>query len=171
MKLPSKKSLIALAVGLALSSAVTARTVFATCDQVVDGDTFYIQIEGDDVRQRARLAGIDCPEPRQRMGSKAKANLKIFLYGKRLEVEILGRDKESEELVVLVDAEGVDPARTQSAQGLAWLNPDDFEMMPKDKLELYDNLIYEAQVSHWGIWKERKPDPPWVFRAKQKSYN
>lgn len=175
MELTTKKltrTAIALALMASLSAPVMAqRVVNAVCDQVIDGDTFYLKIKGDKERQKARLAGIDAPEQRQRTGSKAKANLKVLMYGKKLEVTILGRDRETENLVVLVDAEGVDPTRTQCKQGLAWLNPDDVDLIPKEKLADYDNLIYEAQVNHWGLWSDRKAEPPWVFRATQKRYN
>ena len=163
---------IALALMVSISAPVMAqRVVSAVCDQVIDGDTFYLKFEDEMDREKARLAGIDAPEPRQRTGSKAKANLKVLMYGKKLEVTILGRDRETENLIVLVDAEGIDPTRTQCKQGLAWINPDDIDLIPKEKLDDYDNLIYEAQVNHWGLWSDRKAEPPWVFRATQKIYN
>lgn len=144
---------------------------FGTCDQVLDGDTFWFVADGQETRQKVRLGGIDAPEAHQRFGSKAKGNLKILLYGKKLEIQFLGTDAETGNKVVLVDAEGTDPARLQAFKGLAWLNPDDFDIVPMKKIEEYDELIYEAQVSHFGLWKERNYIPPWEYREKERRKN
>jgi len=146
-----------------------AEIVFATCDHVVDGDTFYFVSETDTDKKpiRARLAGIDCPESRQRAGAKAKANLKILIYGKRLELDLLGKDSDTETWICTVEAEGIDPARIQATQGLAWLNPDDVPLLSFNRIDKYDTLIYEAQSNRWGLWKDRRAEPPWEFRAKE----
>lgn len=163
-----------------LSTTLLAQATLATsigdyaygiCDQVIDGDTFWFLADGQETRQKVRLVGIDAPEAYQHFGSKAKANLKILLYGKKLEVKFLGTDAETGNAVVLVDVEGTDPARLQAFKGLAWLNPDDFDICPIEKIEEYDELVYEAQVSHFGLWKERNYMPPWEYREKQRRKN
>ncbi len=69
----------------------------ATLVRVVDGDTLRVDLElGADVilkNQAVRILGIDAPEMREPAGPRAKAAVEQFLKGKKLEVELHGKDK------------------------------------------------------------------------------
>jgi micrococcal nuclease len=65
--------------------------------RVVDGDTLRLDLELQaDVtlrNQAVRILGIDAPEMRTPEGRRAKGAAEKFLAGKKLEVELHGKDK------------------------------------------------------------------------------
>jgi micrococcal nuclease len=89
--------------------------------RVVDGDTLRLTVDLGFglklVNQSFRLLGVDAPELNTEAGKRAKRELKEFLRGQRLELEVTGRDSFGRWLCV-VWAQAIDVNTWLVEQGL-----------------------------------------------------
>lgn len=77
-----------------------ADVIWGDVTQVIDGDTFDINVthysKTNSVRyndrERIRIADIDAPELRARMGQRAKHQLERTLLGQHVRLEVQARD-------------------------------------------------------------------------------
>ena len=77
----------------------TASSQFATVKYVRDGDTYRIQIK--DIAMVCRLAGVDCPEvknrftkkPDQKYGKKVKGLVNNLILNQKVKVKYINLDK------------------------------------------------------------------------------
>jgi endonuclease YncB( thermonuclease family) len=129
-----------------------------TVTKVTDGDTFTLFTEeGSTVT--IRLYGIDCPELKQNFGAIAAYAAAHYIYGKEVEVEILGKDLYSRKIAV-VYVDGFVLNEKLLSDGLAW----NYALYNLKFCELYAKLETEARTSREGLWVDEKPVPPWEYR-------
>jgi endonuclease YncB( thermonuclease family) len=81
-----------LVVGFLVCTGAAADTISGRVVRVVDGDTLVLLIPGH-IKERIRLAGIDCPERKQAFGTRAKQALARRVEGKEVTVEWEKRDR------------------------------------------------------------------------------
>ncbi len=126
---------------------------------VPDGNTLELLTEENET-YKIELAGVDCPEPEQPFGLEAKRMLERSLKGKKVEVFIEGKNRRGIRQAVVVPKDGEDPRLKLLAEGLAWTS----EKNPEPEFEL---IRVDAQAHGKGLWKDKEPTPPWIFRRQQ----
>lgn len=124
--------------------------------RVVDGNTVILATP-DYEDQTILLKGIDSPEYGQRFSDESRRLLEHLLLGKRVVVEIHGKDRHGNRLAV-VRINGVDPRLELVKQGLAWTLEGDPELQA---------VREEAKAQGKGLWQEADPTPPWIYRREQ----
>ena len=131
----------------------------ATVKAVDDGDTIIVLHDGSD--EHIRFNGIDAPEKTQAYGKKAKQFTLNATLGKEVTIIEHGTDKYGRTIGDVVLPDGSNLNRTLLKEGLAWW----FWKHSQDK-SLRD-LEDEARDQKVGLWRDRNPIPPWVFRKIQ----
>jgi len=141
--------------------------------KVYDGDTFTLQAGAR--RQRIRMASIDAPEMAQaERGRKGQAHaraastaLRTMLAERTLTLACFETDSFGRHVCDAPLAKPQDGARTANqrmvALGLAWANRQQARFLRDPSLIA---LEAHARKEKRGLWKERKPVAPWVWREQ-----
>jgi hypothetical protein len=127
--------------------------------EVDDGDTIIVL--HDDKAEHIRLNGIDAPEKTQAYGKKSKQYTLDATLGKEVTVIEHGKDRHGRTIGDVLLPDGSNLNRQLLKEGLAWW----FWKHSQDK-SLRD-LEDEARDQKLGLWRDRNPIPPWVFRKIQ----
>ncbi len=129
--------------------------------KVIDGDTVEVMHNGK--AERVRLAQIDAPESSQPFGQAAKryvlevAALRVV----RVEVETIDRyGRTVGEVFLLPDETNLN--QDIVAAGYAW----QYKRYSTDPV--YANLETEARSARRGLWKDKRPIPPWEWRRMKR---
>lgn len=129
-----------------------------------DGDTVTV-LDSTNTQYKVRLAGIDAPEKRQPFGDKSKQNLAALVFGKHVLVEWNKYDR-YRRIIGKISISGRDINLAQISAGLAWHYKDyQKDQSPADRLA-YARAEDYARASHFGLWREATPIPPWDFRHR-----
>jgi len=147
-----------------LATTSAAQILTGRCIRVADGDTITILTPAK--RQvRIRLACIDCPERRQAYGKRAKQFTSSLVFARRVRVEVIDWDRYGRAVgwVYVNDADGQEICvnRELVREGLAWVYRKYCRSLELLRLE------QEARSSGRGLWQDRRPVPPWVFRGRR----
>ena len=152
---------------LALSSCIqnisSENEYEARVVRVVDGDTFYAEVNGRTIK--VRILGIDAPELKAEgnkpheygeitnltclaeWGRKAKSYLRERIEGKTVLIEIVGRDKYGR-FLAYVYHDSVDLAEEMLKLGYARVFVSDFEKL-EEYLE-YQSFAVERKLGLWS---------------------
>ena len=130
--------------------------------KVVDGDSIEVRHQGK--LMAVRLYGIDSPEWEQPFSTKAKLYLEKMVLGKYVEIEELYIDKFSRS-VALMYYQGICVNQVLVEQGLAWVH---IYYCHKKGCEYWKELERQARDEKIGLWQERRPIPPWVWKRKKR---
>lgn len=135
---------------------VTTGRKNATLIRVIDGDTYLLQVEP--TRQTVRLLNVDCPELGQAYGPEASQQARRLLAFSR-QITLQPRkypDKYGRTLGhVWVDGKALDSLLL--VNGHAWVGQYGRSL----KLR---RLEHSARIRGMGLWKQKNPLPPWVWR-------
>lgn len=127
---------------------------------VLDGDTLEVLDSGRAVR--VRLYGVDCPEKSQAFGQKAKQFASGLVFGRAVAVEVHDTDRYGRAVgEVFLGEKSLN--RELVSAGLAWW----YQRYAPDDREL-ERLEAEARAAKRGLWGDKAPTAPWLFRAKSK---
>jgi len=129
--------------------------------QVAEGDTLTI-LDADKQQHRIRLADIDAPEKTQRFGTRSRRSLAELCAGKVAEVEDRGLDRYGSTLGWVMCA-GINANGEQVRRGMAWV----YVQYAPPTSALY-TLEADARLARRGLWRHRRPVPPWVWRERMK---
>jgi len=135
---------------------------------VHDGDTLTV-LTAQKEKVRVRLAEIDAPEigggsqPSQPYGKQAQRYLEEMCKGQEADVEERGKDQYGR-LVGKVWCGRTEANREMVRAGLAWV----YDAYVQDR-SLYRDQV-EAQERRRGVWGQKDPVPPWVWRKTQKGH-
>lgn len=155
------KIFLALFLGLGMATVVSANSheFRGKVIQVLDGNTLIVKTEeNEDVK--IMLYGIDCPELEQAYGKDARKCLERLLLKKNVNVEIMGMARNGTQLGVVTTDKKMDPRAKLLQEGLAWTT----ESNPLPELESYRVNAEQKKV---GLWKQKEPTPPWIYRRQQ----
>ncbi len=142
---------------LPLTQAATTDTQKTRVLQVVDGDTFKVQLNGK--RESVRIIGIDTPEtvdPRktvQCFGKEASAKLKKLLLRKTVTLErnpAEDRDKYNR-LLRYVNLNKKDIGAQMIQDGYAF----SYKQFPHPRLDAYNELETKAREESKGLWSAK----------------
>ncbi len=124
-----------------------------------DGDT--VELSHFSGRLKLRLTDIDAPERNQTYGKKSRRALTKLCKGNKINVtaRIIGTDKYNRYLGHL-ECNHVDAGLYLVEHGLAWHNAK-YSNNP-----VTQNAEHIARQNRLGLWKSKRPTPPWVWRQK-----
>ena len=131
--------------------------------RVVDGDT--IIVEGQGIRQKVRLSGIDAPERDQPWGSSATREMRRLVAGKDVSVHWYKTDR-WDRLIgnVLVDDEDV--GLVMIKRGMAWHSRRYVDEQTPGEFKAYAAAEDAARAAKKGVWSDPRPIPPWEWRNR-----
>jgi len=139
-------------------AAAHARADF--CGRVVkvhDGDTVTVLAGG--VERRVRLVGIDAPERGQPYASASRRGLAARVGGRVVQVIERGTDSYGRTRGRVLVA-GKDANAAQIRDGYAWV----YRRFENDPALIAQEA--EAKAAGRGLWRDREPVPPWVWRER-----
>lgn len=123
---------------------------------VSDGDTLVVRaLDGN--LQRVRIDGVDCPESGQAFSQIARNFTRQLAFDRQVSVRIVTTDR-NDRLVSRVVVDGKDLSVELVRAGLAWHYTD---FSTDENLAA---LEQEARSAKRGLWADRNPIPPWVWR-------
>lgn len=135
--------------------------------EVKSGDTFMIE---DDRLQRhqVKLAGIDAPEEGQPYFHRSQKALADEVMGKTLQVHFV-KTKDNATIIgkALHGSEDINAGQLQL--GLAWYDRHDLKHISSLDSTLFAQQERRARNRHIGLWRDRTPIPPWVYRRNSAS--
>ena len=144
---------LVLSFGLRASEIIVGKVV-----TVIDGNTLEI-FTNEKETYKILLFGIDSPELGQDYGEEAKRFLEKLTLNKSINVEIQGKDRLGNRLgIVMIDGE--DPREKLLEEGLAWT-------AERNPIVEFENIKEKSREKGKGLWKEKDPTPPWIFRRQQ----
>lgn len=130
--------------------------------RVLDGDSFRVR-HGRSI-ETIRLYGIDCPEYRQDGWRQAKKMTQKLLGRRSFDIQPMDVDRYGR-TVALVRAQGHLVNAELVGSGWAWLYRRYCHAQPLcRRLEV---LEQDARQYRRGIWGEKKPVPPWVWKRQR----
>jgi endonuclease YncB( thermonuclease family) len=151
--------IILLALQLSLSSNAESNIISGSVTKVIDGNTFEIKTSDNEL-VKILLYGVDCPEKGQAYYDEATKCLERILLKKNVNVEVMGKDRSGNSIGIVVTDKKVDPRIKLLVEGLAWTD----EKEAEPQLELHKKSAAEKGK---GIWAEKEPTPPWIYRRQQ----
>lgn len=128
---------------------------------ISDGDTISVMHNGRP--QKVRLSDIDCPEKKQAFGERARQYTARAAFNKTVLVKVIGSDRYGRSLgeVVLPDKASLNTKLL--SEGLAWV------YLNRSKDPRKHAAQQKAQSARRGLWKDKEPTPPWVYRKSLRS--
>ncbi len=129
--------------------------------KVLDGDTLHVK-KGNKIIN-IRLYGVDCPEKGQSCGRQATNFAKQLLLGKKVRVKTMHTDQYGR-AVGLVSIGRKMLNRELVRAGYAWVYPAFCKKQPL--CAEFSKLEEKARKKKAGLWRRKKPLPPWEWRRK-----
>lgn len=140
------------------SGSLCATEIQGKVIRVLDGDT--IEVLQDNKSVRVRLANIDAPEKKQAFGRWSTNQLKGLVVAQPVTVTYTQTDRYGRIIGHVFTTNGIEANRWMVQSGAAWV----YERYNTDKA--LPALQREAQQQKRGLWADRQPVPPWVWRHK-----
>lgn len=129
--------------------------------KVSDGDTITV-LDADRHRTRVRLWGVDAPESKQAFGEASRRHLAEHIAGKKVRLELRGRDRYGRVLAVVWLGEENENLM-QVRDGYAW----HYVAFAKNAPE-YAAAEKSARECRVGLWSDAHPVPPWEWRKARR---
>lgn len=128
---------------------------------VYDGDT--VELSNVNGKFKLRLADVDAPERNQPYGKKSRRALTKLCKNNKVTAtaQILGTDKYNRYLGHL-QCNHVDAGLYLINNGLAWHNA----KYSSNPVTINAEAI--ARQKRLGLWKNKRPTPPWIWRQKHR---
>ncbi len=127
---------------------------------VIDGDTLVVL--HNNAKVKVRLANIDAPEKDQAFGMDARQAMISMVLRKQVHIDTMAVDKYGR-TVALVSLGELNVNEEMVKHGMAW------EYSHFKPGRVYMALQSEAQQAHRGLWSQRNPIAPWVWRRTHPS--
>ena len=158
---------LAFLVGTPLASAAFADTLHGQVIGISDGDTATV-LTNEGRQVKVRIAGIDAPEKAQAFGQASKEAMSDCAFGKPVEIEWNKLDRYGR-TIGKIQADGIDCGLRQIEMGLAWhYKAYEREQNPEDR-RAYERAEINAKDAGKGLWRDKRPVPPWEFRHAKSS--
>jgi len=144
---------------LTTSRPVPIATLLCLVIAVSDGDTLTARC-GAQRPIQVRVAAIDAPERKQAFGTPSRQNLTRLCLRQKATLQTVARDAYGR-TVAHVQCGNGDAAAAQVRAGLAWVYTPRASRYPQ-----LAALQRQAQVSHTGLWSQKRPRAPWDYRRQ-----
>jgi len=130
---------------------------------IEDGDTISVMTK-ERVLHRVRLQAIDAPDDRQPYFEKSRKSLSNLLLRKTVRAVYHSKDS-SGRLIATVYQNGRDVGLIQIESGLAWHYKRFSYEQTASARKSYADAQSIAVADRRGLWDDKSPIPPWVFRG------
>ena len=120
-----------------------------------DGDT--VKINDGTLEYKLRLTDIDAPERNQAYGKKSRRALMQLCKNTQVQVQLSGIDKYQRNLGKL-NCNQQDVSQFMVQNGHAWF----YRHYSTDGT--LDNAEQTARQKQLGLWANKNPTPPWIWR-------
>lgn len=169
--------IVAAAVGLSAGSSVAGTPLGGTTPAVAtvkvihvdDGDTL-IALTADRQKLKVRLANIDAPEsshgrcrPGQPHSDQAGRRLQHLVKGQLVQLHCMDTDRYGRSVCEVIIG-NTTASRILVQEGFAWANRGGSGYV-RDR-EVFA-LEAQARAAQAGLWKDKDPTPPWVWRRTE----
>lgn len=152
------------AISFSISAPATAQHQTQTVDcrvvAVADGDTITC-LSSYNQQLRIRLHQIDAPESNQDFGTRSKQHLSQMVFGKAVQIQIVGKDQYSRWLgTIYHNNQNINKLMVRD--GMAWAYK---------KYVIDDDFIKlenQARSAKRGLWSHPNPIYPATFRYNQR---
>ena len=144
---------------LATATSAVAQRFPVKVVGISDGDTFTV-VNCDNLQLKIRIHGIDAPEKSQAYGNQSKKYLSSLIFGKNIEIDVQSQEKWGRFVAKVFTPDGRDVALLMLQGGMAW------HYTKYDKTPAYENAQNAAKSAHKGLWGDKNPVAPWVFRRR-----
>lgn len=146
-------------------ASADATVLTGTVTAVHDGDSLTLQI--GTTTELIRLQGIDAPEMAQVFGDAAKQALKRQTFNQTVHVAYTHRDRYDRLLGQVFSTGCSDVNQQMLHNGLAWFYTAYACELDSQRRVLYESAQTQARAQKLGLWRQREPIAPWVFRNGQ----
>ena len=145
-----------------LAEKLSNKTFSAKVIGISDGDT--MEILYNNIPTKIRLAHIDCPEKRgkQSFGNNAKLALSDLCFGRSVTIKGEKYDRYKRLIAVVINDKNENVNQEMIKLGMAW----HFTKYSQDPI--YAKLESQARKKRVGIWQDKNPIAPWLWREKKK---
>lgn len=126
---------------------------------ITDGDSITV-LNDNHQEIKIRLNGIDCPETGQAFGNKAKDFTKDLVVGKMVTIQSHGQDRYGRTIGDVVLEDGRNLSQELVKAGYAWWF---FKYSDDEQLGI---LEVKAKIGKLGLWVDKNPIPPWIYRHR-----
>lgn len=157
-----KAAIVACALAFGCVPSARADALAGRVVEVAAGDTLTI-VDADKRQHVIRLADIDAPGKAQRFATQSRRSLAALCAGKTAQVEDRGRDDQGRGLGWVMCA-GINANGEQVRRGMAWVDAP--HVRPSSALYA---LQADARLARRGLWRDRRPVAPWIWRNKGRS--
>ena len=163
LKQTFKQFLVAIVLS-AVSLVIQAATLVGKVVGISDGDTIKV-LDSNKTEHKIRLMGIDAPEKTQAFGAASKQALSNYIYQREVTVEYKKKDRYQRILgKVILDKQDI--CLAMISDGMAWHYKDYEKEQSKTDRDLYSQSELKARQAKIGLWIEKHPVSPWIFRHK-----
>ena len=129
---------------------------------VLDGDS--LRVKKGSSAYEIRLYGIDSPEYGQSYWREARGLTRGLVLGKKVNIKPVDTDRYGR-IVALVWHQGQLVNKELVRNGLAWLYPQYCQVQPL--CSDMKTLEAAARKQGLGLWREKSPMAPWLWRQQQ----
>lgn len=128
---------------------------------IADGDTLTARCgePGAYEQVKVRLAEIDAPEKAQPFGNRSRQHLAALCFQRQATIRPTTTDRYGR-AVARVECQGQDANLEQVRAGMAWAYTKYLTDPDVKRLE------EAARAAKQGIWSDREPVAPWVWRQR-----
>ncbi len=145
---------------IVLAVSLQAKTLNGKVVSITDGDTIKLLTQ-DKILYKIRLKDIDTPEKKQAFGKKAKENLAKYIAAKTVTIDYKKKDRYGR-IIGTIYYQDIDINLQQVKDGFAWV----YRKYSKNPTYLkYEAL---AKQSKKGLWIDKDPIAPWIFRKNKR---
>ena len=153
-------TLIALVLLLSRNSSAAPKTMSGKVVSVINGSTLEILTSENEILL-IKLKSVEAPEIDQEFGMEAKKYAIKFCLKKKVEVEIVGKDRKGNRLAIVKLQNGKMLNEHLVKMGLGWINSSGEQQQALvEKLEI-------AKATNTGLWQSDEPVAPWIYRRTQ----
>jgi endonuclease YncB( thermonuclease family) len=132
---------------------------------VIDGDTLLAE-DQHFIHFRVRLLGVDAPECGMPFGHEAQRYLENLVLGMTVQLVRMRTDRHGRQ-VAIVTIGGRDVGLAMLGAGLAWHDERFHKPRRAPDWGAYRDAWLTAQARGLGLWVQRSPTPPWLWREAQ----
>lgn len=137
---------------------ISARVV-----KIIDGDTIRVRCGSESIL--VRLWGIDTPEHRQPYSKLAKRFTVQHVSNAFVRLQEKDWDKYGRMVAIVTKSDGSNLNEALLKAGWAWVHIYYCKEAICKKWRKYEKNARQKRI---GLWQEKSPVPPWVFKHKKK---
>ena len=127
---------------------------------VADGETIIVLTSSGE-RQKIRLYGVDCPESEQAGGKAAAKFTSSLVLFANVKVQKMDTDRYDRTVAIVALDDGRILNEELVKNGHAWVYP---AYCNTARCAYWQTLEAEAKADRIGLWRDKKPMPPWQWR-------